>query len=115
MRWTGFPKTMDLGLLYRALDQGQVTMAAANTTDGMLSILDVKVLADDRKAFPPYQASVVVRYDSLHDHPGLEAALAELSGKISADQMRKLNYEVDGKHRPVRDVAAEFLKTLGHQ
>ena len=115
LRWTGFPKTMDLGLLYRALDQGQVTMAAANTTDGLLSVLDVKVLEDDRKAFPPYQASIVVRYDSLRQHPGLEAALAGLSGKISAAEIRKLNYEVDGKHRPVHDVAADFLANLGHE
>jgi len=115
LRWTGFPKTMDLGLLYRALDQGQVTMAAANTTDGLLSVLDVKVLEDDRKAFPPYQASIVVRYDSLRQHPGLEAALAGLSGKISAAEIRKLNYEVDGKHRPVHDVAAEFLASPGHE
>ncbi len=115
LHWTGFAKTMDLGLLYRALAQGQVTMAATNTTDGLLSVLDVKVLVDDRKAFPPYQASVVVRYDSLKDHPGLEAALAGLSGRISADEMRKLNYEVDGKHRPVHDVAADFLNNPGHE
>ena len=110
LRWAGAPKTMDLGLLYRALDQGQVTMGAANSTDGLLSILDVKVLQDDRKAFPPYQASIVVRYDSLHQHPGLDAALAELSGKISADTMRRLNYEVTGEHRPLHDVAADFLR-----
>ena len=109
LRWAGAPKTMDLGLLYRALDQGQVTMGAANSTDGLLSILDVKVLQDDRKAFPPYQASIVVRYDALREHPGLDAGLAELSGRISADKMRRLNYEVTGKHRPLHDVAAEFL------
>ena len=109
LRWAGAPKTMDLGLLYRALDQGQVTMGAANSTDGLLSILDVKVLQDDRKAFPPYQASIVVRYDSLRQHPGLDVALAELSGRISADTMRRLNYEVTRKHRPLHDVAADFL------
>jgi glycine betaine/choline ABC-type transport system substrate-binding protein len=109
LRWAGAPKTMDLGLLYRALDQGQVTMGAANSTDGLLAILDVKVLQDDRKAFPPYQASIVVRYDSLRQHPGLDAALAELSGKIGADTMSRLNYEVTGKHRPLHDVAADFL------
>jgi osmoprotectant transport system substrate-binding protein len=110
LRWAGAPKTMDLGLLYRALDQGQVTMAAANSTDGLLSILDVTVLQDDRKAFPPYQASIVVRFDSLHQHPGLETILADLSGRISADTMRRLNYEVTGKHRPLHDVAADFLR-----
>ena len=40
----GTPKSMDLGLLYSALEQKQVDMAAANATDGMLSVLDVKVL-----------------------------------------------------------------------
>jgi glycine betaine/choline ABC-type transport system substrate-binding protein len=110
LRWAGAPKTMDLGLLYRALDQGQVTMAAANSTDGLLSILDVTVLQDDRKAFPPYQASIVVRFDSLHQHPGLETILADLSGRISADTMRRLNYEVTGKHRLLHDVAADFLR-----
>jgi len=112
LHWASFPKTMDLGLLYRALEQGQVSMVAANTTDGMLSVLDVKVLEDDQKAFPPYQASIVARFAALQEHPGLDAALAELSGKIDGNEIQKLNYEVDGKHLPVRDVAAEFLRTL---
>jgi glycine betaine/choline ABC-type transport system substrate-binding protein len=112
LHWTSFPKTMDLGLLYRALEQGQVSMVAANTTDGMLSALDVKVLEDDRKAFPPYQASIVARFAALQEHPGLEAALTELSGKIDGKEIQKLNYEVDGNHRPAHDVAAEFLRSL---
>ena len=65
IRWIGTTKTMDLGLLYTALKQGQVSMAAGNTTDGMLGVLDVKVLKDDKKAFPPYQACIVVRADAL--------------------------------------------------
>jgi len=112
LHWTSFPKTMDLGLLYRALEQGQIDIAAANSTDGMLSVLDVKMLQDDRRAFPPYQASIVVRYDSIRDHAGLDGALSELSGKIDAVTIQKLNYEVDGQHRPVREVAREFLQRL---
>ena len=109
LRWTGSPKSMDLGLLYQALKQKQVSMAAGNTTDGVLSALDVVVLEDDRHAFPPYQASIVVREDALTRFPGLEAALNDLSGKISESTMRRLNYEVDSQHRPVRVVAGEFL------
>ena len=60
----GAPKSMDLGLLYSALEQKQVDMAAANATDGMLSVLDVRVLRDDRNYFPPYQAAVIVRAES---------------------------------------------------
>jgi hypothetical protein len=80
----GRPKSMDLGLLYSALEQKQVDMAAANATDGMLSVLDVKVLRDDRHYFPPYQAAVIVRAESLAAHPGLRAALDQLAGKLSA-------------------------------
>ena len=110
IKWTAAEKTMDLGLLYRALTERQVSMAAANTTDGALSKLDVRVLKDDRQAFPPYQACIVVRADTLSQNPGLRAALAELSGKINNDQMRAMNYAVDGEHRPVRNVAREFLE-----
>jgi osmoprotectant transport system substrate-binding protein len=111
-RWRAPPKSMDLGLLYSALEQKQVDMAAANATDGMLSVLDVKVLRDDRHYFPPYQAAVIVRAESLAAHPGLRAALDQLAGKLSAAAMRDLNHQVDGKHRPVAEVAREWLATV---
>lgn len=107
----GTPKSMDLGLLYQALEQEQVEMVAANATDGMLSVLDVKVLRDDRQYFPPYQAALIVRHQTLEAHPSLRAALAQLAGKLPDAVMRKLNYEVDGKHRPVSEVAREWLAT----
>jgi glycine betaine/choline ABC-type transport system substrate-binding protein len=103
---------MDLGLLYSALEQKQVDMAAANATDGMLSVLDVKVLRDDRNYFPPYHAAVIVRSEALDAHAGLRSALQELSGKLSDSTMQRLNHELDGKHRPVAEVAREFLATL---
>ena len=112
MQWSGAPKTMDLGLLYKALEQKQVEMVAGNTTDAALASGDLTVLRDDRRAFPPYQASIVVRYDSLTRVPGLEKALDELSGKIAEDAMRKMNEEVDVRHRSPADVAAQFLKSL---
>ena len=105
-------KTMDLGLLYRALEDGQVTMIAANATDGLLSKLDVKVLDDDKHAFPPYELCIAAREDRLVVVPGLRAALAELSGKFTDRKMQDLNYQVDGRHRPVADVAAEFLQSV---
>jgi glycine betaine/choline ABC-type transport system substrate-binding protein len=107
----GPPKTMDLGLLYKALEQHQVDMVAANATDGMLSVLDAQVLLDDRHYFPPYQAALIVRAAAINHYPGLPAALAELSGKFSDVAMRQLNYQVDGKHRPVAAVAHEWLAT----
>jgi len=112
LQWVGSPMTMDLGLLYRALEQRQVTMVAANGTDGMLSKLDVRVLKDDRQAFPPYEAAVAVRDEALEQYPSLRSALEQLSGRIDAETMQRLNYAVDGEQRPIEEVAAEFLDQL---
>lgn len=112
IHWTASPKTMDLGLLYTALQQKQVSMIAGNTTDAMLAVQDVKVLKDDKNAFPPYQASIVVRSSTLAATPGLKESLSKLSGKIGDDSMRKMNAEVDAKHRQVAEVAREFLDSL---
>lgn len=111
----GSVKTMDLGLLYQALEQRQVDMVAGNSTDGMLSAKPLVVLEDDQHYFPPYQAALVVRSQAYSEVPGLEGAVAALSGHISTEAMRKMNYELDGKHRPVREIAKEFLKEMGHK
>jgi glycine betaine/choline ABC-type transport system substrate-binding protein len=113
MQFPSAPKSMDLGLLYQALGQHQVDMIAANATDGLLSKLDVTILADDLHAFPPYQVSIAARQDRLREIPGLEAALLELSNKFTNRKMQELNYQVDGEHRSVPQVAAGFLKDAG--
>ncbi len=107
------PRTMDLGLLYKALEQKQVDMVAANATDGLLSVLDVKVLKDDKRYFLPYQASLAVRAAALAKRPPLKRALEQLSGLFSDEIMRTLNYQVDGKHQPVNEVAITFLRAAG--
>ena len=104
---------MDLGLLYKALEQRQVSMVAGNATDGQLSVLDAVVLQDDQHYFPPYDCGLVVRAVLLNDHPELRQALAELTGRLTDQTMRKLNYQVDGEHRPVREVAEHFLRETG--
>ena len=109
----GSPKTMDLGLLYKALEQRQVGMVAANATDGQLSVLDVLVLQDDKRYFPPYDCAFVVRTDVLKDNPPLRRALTDLAGLITDRTMRTLNYQADGEHRPVKVVAEQFLREAG--
>jgi len=113
LRWKTQPKTMDLGLLYKAMEQGQVTMIAANSTDGLLAKADLRILRDDQHAFPPYQACIVARQDTMREIPGLRNALLELSGKFTNQTMQNLNYQVDVEHRPLAQVAAEFLQQAG--
>jgi glycine betaine/choline ABC-type transport system substrate-binding protein len=113
IRMAAAPATMDLGLLYQALHSGQANMIAASATDGQISIMDVKVLQDDKHYFPPYQCAIIVRQVAEAKLPGLRAALDELSGRITDDKIRRLNYEVDVGHGSERKVAAEFLDGLG--
>jgi glycine betaine/choline ABC-type transport system substrate-binding protein len=107
------PRAMDLGLLYKALGEGQVTMIAANATDGALTSPDYTVLADDKKVFPPYAAALLVRQEAMTAEPKLRAALVQLSGKFNNDVMRKLNAQVDIGHRQPSEVAAGFLAEAG--
>jgi osmoprotectant transport system substrate-binding protein len=111
LRLAGEPVTMDLGLLYSALQSGKVDMIAANSTDGLLSVLNVTALEDDRRYFPPYQCAVIVREATIAKYPDLGAVIEQLSGKIPESVMRNLNFQVDGKHRRVAEVAEEFLRT----
>src|SRR5271169_1037532 len=107
------PRIMDMGLLYRALLEKQVDIVAGNSTDGLLAARDLTMLEDDKHYFPPYEAVPVVRADALKRFPEMRAALLELAGKISDEEMRKMNYEVDGEHRDIAEVAREFLRSKG--
>ena len=113
LRFDGPPRTMDLGLLYRALQDHQVDMIAANTTDGPIQALHLTVLEDDRHYFPPYQAVPLVRDDALRRWPQIQTALDALAGRVTADDMRAMNEAVDGQHRDPALVVREFRAAHG--
>ena len=107
------PKEMDLGLLYRALAQKEVDIVAGNSTDGVIAAQDLVALEDDRHYFPPYDAVPIVRRDALERFPQLRQALADLAGKLTAEDMRRMNYAVDGEQRDVAAVVREFRTARG--
>jgi osmoprotectant transport system substrate-binding protein len=113
LRFAEQPRIMDLGLLARALKDHQIDLAAGNTTDGLIPALDLFVLEDDRHYFPPYEAVPVMREQMVRQHPEVALALAGLAGKISDEEMQRMNYAVDGQHRDAADVAREFLRSKG--
>jgi osmoprotectant transport system substrate-binding protein len=113
LRFAGSPRTMDLGLLYRALASNQVDMVAGNSTDGPIRALGFTALEDDRHYFPPYEAVPLVREDSLRRHPGIETAIERLAGKVSADEMQRMNDAVEAQHRDVGEVVREFRASKG--
>jgi len=113
LRFAEQPRIMDLGLLARALKDHQIDLAAGNATDGLIPALDLFVLEDDRHYFPPYEAVPVIRQQTVQRHPEVVQALAGLAGKISDEEMQRLNYAVDGQHRDVKEVVHEFLSSKG--
>lgn len=113
LKFAGQPRTMDLGLLYRALNAHQVDMIAANSTDGPIQAFGLTALDDDRHYFPPYQAVPLVRAEALQRWPQIQIALDALAGKISADDMRAMNEAIDGQHRDPADVVREFRAKQG--
>jgi osmoprotectant transport system substrate-binding protein len=104
---------MDADRLFPALQKGDLNMIAADSTDAHLTSSDYRILADDKHAFPPYQACLLVRQDVLTAEPRLRASLTELSGKFTTEAMRKMSAEVDLNHRQPADVAADFLARAG--
>jgi osmoprotectant transport system substrate-binding protein len=102
------PSVMDLGLIYRALVDKKVDIVAGNSTDGLIDALHLVALIDDKHYFPPYDAVPIVRRDALARFPQLGTALADLANKISADEMRHLNAEVDADQRDAAAVVRAF-------
>jgi osmoprotectant transport system substrate-binding protein len=113
IRFAEQPSVMDLGLIYRALVDKKVDIVAGNSTDGLIDALHLVALADDRHYFPPYDAVPIVRRDTLAKFPQLRPALADLAGKISAQEMRHLNAEVDANQRDVPAVVRTFRAVKG--
>ena len=104
---------MEHGLAYEAIRTGRIDVTDAYTTDGKLLRFPVRMLEDDRRFFPPYQAAPVIRQDTLERHPELAAVLAQLAFTLSDHRMQRLNYEVEEEGRAFEDVARAFLVEEG--
>lgn len=121
--YPGFSKTyglrfaevreMDLSLTYIALSSKQVDLIAGNSTEGRIATFDLTQLVDDRRYFPPYEAVYIVRQDALARVPALAEVLSKLANAISTDDMRRLNYEIDGNKRDPKEVVREWVKAKG--
>lgn len=103
------PREMDLALTYRALASDELDIIAGNSTDGLISALDLFQLADDKHYFPPYQAVFISRAEAF---TSLREVFARLEDKITTEDMRRMNLEVDGQKRKPGEVAAEWLRNL---
>jgi osmoprotectant transport system permease protein len=103
------PRVMDLTLTYRALAAGQVDVIAGDATAGLIKGLDLAQLEDNRHYFPPYDAAAVARAETLLRFPEVRAALEGMSGRVSAADMRAMNYAADVEHRDIAAIVRDFL------
>jgi len=112
LQFANQPRVMDLNLIYRAVASGEIDVTAGDATSGLIEALDLVSLEDDRQYFPVYDAVPVVRASLLLQHPEVAAALRRLEGRISAVEMQRMNYAVDGEKRDPAAVARAFLDTI---
>jgi len=109
LRFSGPPRVMDLTLTYRALAAGQVDVIAGDATAGLIKGLNLVQLEDNRHYFPPYDAAPVARAATLLRHPEVRSALEKLGGRVSAADMRAMNYAADVEHKDIRQIVGDFL------
>ncbi|RDW19791.1 osmoprotectant update ABC transporter permease/substrate-binding subunit OpuFB [Oceanobacillus chungangensis] len=105
--------TMEPKLRYTAIESGEINVMDAYSTDSELREFNLTVLEDDQELFPPYQGAPLLRTETVREHPEIADALNKLSGKITDDEMREMNYQVNVEGEKAQDVAAEYLKNEG--
>lgn len=104
---------MEIALKYEALKNGEVDVINAFTTDAQLAANQLVLLTDDQVFFETFDAGTVVRKDTLKDYPELKGILEKLNGMISAEEMQRMNYEVEVEGKEDKEVAREFLEEKG--
>lgn len=102
-------RPMNIGLVYSALQKGEMDTVLGYSTDGRIDSYHLKLLNDDKHFFPPYNSSMVVNNYVLREHPQLKPVLHKLDGKIGIHQMRSMNYQVDNELLEPSVVAHQFL------
>jgi glycine betaine/choline ABC-type transport system substrate-binding protein len=112
LQFANAPRVMDLNLIYRAVAAGEIDVTAGDATSGLIDALGLVALADDRQYFPVYDALPVARATVLLQHPEVAGALRRLEGRISAAEMQRMNYAVDGGKRAPAEVVRAFLDTI---
>lgn len=101
--------TLDAGLMYSAVDQGEVDVIMAYATDGRINSMDLVLLEDDLGFFPPYFAAPVFRKDILEEAPEIRDVVNQLAGRIPDERMMEMNDLADGEGVPHADIVRNFL------
>jgi osmoprotectant transport system permease protein len=110
LRFGQAPVAMDLSLIYKALADGRVDVIAGDATSALIDALDLAMLEDTRRYFPPYDAVPVARTAVVLERPEVRRAVDRLAGRVSAADMRAMNRAVDVDRQHPSVVARRFLE-----
>ena len=104
--------SMDQGLTYEALKNGELDVNVSFSTDGRIAKFNLVNLEDDAGFFPPYHCVPILKQSFAKEHPDLVEALDAIENKWSDNDMQTYNLRVD-EGEDARDVATEMLKDAG--
>ncbi len=108
----GTVKPMDVGLMYTAVDSGDVDVIVAFATDARIGKVGLRVLADDKLFFPSYNAAITVRDDVLDAHKDIAAAVEAVTSTLETPVQIRLNGQADIGGALPEKVAEDYLKEI---
>ena len=104
--------SMDPNLMYGAIQNEQVDVITAFSSDGRIAAFDLLVLDDPGQALPPYDALILVS-PKLMKHRSAVKTLSRLVNQIDNDAMRSANAVVDVDKDPVDRASQSLQEAIG--
>jgi osmoprotectant transport system permease protein len=102
---------MDPTLMYGAVDEDQVDVIVAYTSDGRIPYYHLELLRDPEGALPPYDAVLLLSPEAAR-RPAVVEALRPLVGAVSLEAMQQAQLHVDMDKWPARRAARALYGTL---
>jgi len=106
------PVGLEHGLGYQAVENNQIDLIDAYTTDPLLASGNFELLKDDLDYFSSYQALLIYKIDSVEGNPKIQLALKFLEQGLTNEKMQALNAQVEVDRRSPKDVAHDYYEFL---
>ncbi|MEO9325640.1 glycine betaine ABC transporter substrate-binding protein [Nocardioides sp. C4-1] len=106
-------QTYATGAIYDATAKGECVFGEVFTTDGRIKALDLTPLEDDKKYFPNYNVSLVLRESVKEEYPEIEELMAPVTEKLTDDVLVDLNARIDVDGQEAAEVAEDWLSEEG--
>ncbi len=100
------PSGLDHGLAYEAIAAGKIEVMDIYSTDAKIERFNLRVLEDDGKFFPRYEAMLLYRLDAPRRFPNEFELLKKLEGRIDERQMIRMNAAAELQGRSFAEAAA---------